>query len=150
MIFLFEQFAYSEKFLQSVLPLETKGGNWDLPKGFVTKSKSGDFVLDGVDLGLSAILSSRRQHGQLLLLHFPRLPGCFLLSFIILCQRLEGKRRGCSMEEKRSGGVWGHSLTHHLCLPGCQLPNHSLVIGTFLGIWCPSPCPLRGSTVLLM
>ena len=48
MIFLFEQFAYSEKFLQSVLPLEKKGGNWDLPKGFVTKSKSGDFVLDGV------------------------------------------------------------------------------------------------------
>ena len=48
MIFLFEQFAYSEKFLQSVLPLEMKGGNWDLPKGFVTKSKSGDFVLDGV------------------------------------------------------------------------------------------------------
>jgi len=48
MIFLFEQFAYSEKFLQSVLPLEKKGGNWDLPKGFVTKSKSGEFVLDGV------------------------------------------------------------------------------------------------------
>ena len=48
MIFLFEQFAYSEKFLQSVLPLEKKGGNWNLPKGFVTKSKSGDFVLDGV------------------------------------------------------------------------------------------------------
>ena len=48
MIFLFEQFAYSEKFLQDVLPLEKKGGNWDLPKGFVTKSKSGDFVLDGV------------------------------------------------------------------------------------------------------
>ena len=48
MIFLFEQFAYSEKFLQSVLPQEKKGGNWDLPKGFVTKSKSGDFVLDGV------------------------------------------------------------------------------------------------------
>lgn len=48
MIFLFEQFAYSEKFLQDVLPLEKKGGNWELPKGFVTKSKSGDFVLDGV------------------------------------------------------------------------------------------------------
>ena len=48
MFFLFEQFAYSEKFLQSVLPLEKKGGNWNLPKGFVTKSKSGDFVLDGV------------------------------------------------------------------------------------------------------
>ena len=48
MIFLFEQFAYSEKFLQSVLPQEKKGGNWDLPKGFVTKSKSGEFVLDGV------------------------------------------------------------------------------------------------------
>lgn len=48
MIFLFEQFAYSEKFLQSVLPLEKRGGNWDLPKGFVTKSKSGDFMLDGV------------------------------------------------------------------------------------------------------
>jgi hypothetical protein len=48
MIFLFEQFAYSEKFLQDVLPLEKKGGNWDLPKGFVTKSKSSDFVLDGV------------------------------------------------------------------------------------------------------
>lgn len=48
MIFLFEQFAYSEKFLQDVLPLEKRGGNWDLPKGFVTKSKSGDFVLDGV------------------------------------------------------------------------------------------------------
>ena len=48
MIFLFEQFAYSEKFLQDVLPQEKKGGNWDLPKGFVTKSKSGDFVLDGV------------------------------------------------------------------------------------------------------
>ena len=48
MIFLFEQFAYSEKFLQDVLPLEKKGGNWDLPKGFVTKSKSGEFVLDGV------------------------------------------------------------------------------------------------------
>ena len=50
MIFLFEQFAYSEKFLQSVLPLEKKGGNWDLPKGFVTKSKSGDFVLPKVFL----------------------------------------------------------------------------------------------------
>ena len=48
MIFLFEQFAYSEKFLQDGLPLEKRGGNWDLPKGFVTKSKSGDFVLDGV------------------------------------------------------------------------------------------------------
>lgn len=48
MIFLFEQFAYSEKFLQDVLPLEKKGGNWDVPKGFVTKSKSGGFVLDGV------------------------------------------------------------------------------------------------------
>lgn len=48
MIFLFEEFAYSEKFLQDVLPLEKKGGNWDLPKGFVTKSKSGEFVLDGV------------------------------------------------------------------------------------------------------
>ena len=48
MIFLFEQFVYSEKFLQDVLPLEKKGGNWDLPKGFVTKSKSGEFVLDGV------------------------------------------------------------------------------------------------------
>ena len=48
MIFLFEEFAYSEKFLQDILPLEKKGGNWDLPKGFVTKSKSGDFVLDGV------------------------------------------------------------------------------------------------------
>lgn len=48
MIFLFEQFAYSEKFLQSVLPQEKKSGNWDLPKGFVTKSKSGEFVLDGV------------------------------------------------------------------------------------------------------
>lgn len=48
MIFLFEQFVYSEKILQDVLPLEKKGGNWDLPKGFVTKSKSGDFVLDGV------------------------------------------------------------------------------------------------------
>ena len=48
MIFLFEQFAYSEKFLQDVLPLEKRGGNWELPKGFVTKSKSGDFVLDGV------------------------------------------------------------------------------------------------------
>lgn len=48
MIFLFEQFAYSEKFLQRVLPLEKKGRNWDLPKGFVTKSKSGEFVLDGV------------------------------------------------------------------------------------------------------
>ena len=43
MIFLFEQFAYGEKFLQEVLPLEKKGGNWDLPKGFVTKSKSGEF-----------------------------------------------------------------------------------------------------------
>ncbi len=30
MIFLFEQFAYGEKFLQDVLPLEKKGGNWDL------------------------------------------------------------------------------------------------------------------------
>lgn len=48
MIFLFEQFAYSEKFLQDVLPLEKKGGNWDLPKGFVTKSKSGGYTLDGV------------------------------------------------------------------------------------------------------
>lgn len=48
MIFLFEQFAYSEKFLQDVLPLEKKGGNWDLPKGFVTKSKSGGYALDGV------------------------------------------------------------------------------------------------------
>ena len=48
MIFLFEQLAYSEKFLQDVLPLEKKGGNWDLPKGFVTKSKSGGYTLDGV------------------------------------------------------------------------------------------------------
>ena len=48
MIFLFEQFAYSEKFLQEVLPLEKKGGNWDLPKGFVVKSKSGGYTLDGV------------------------------------------------------------------------------------------------------
>ena len=48
MFFLFEQFAYSEKFLQDVLPLEKKGGNWDLPKGFVTKSKSGGYALDGV------------------------------------------------------------------------------------------------------
>lgn len=48
MISLFEEFAYSEKFLQDVLPLEKKGGNWNLPKGFVTKSKSGEFVLDGV------------------------------------------------------------------------------------------------------
>ena len=48
MIFLFEQFAYSEKFLQDILPLEKKGGNWDLPKGFVAKSKSGGYTLDGV------------------------------------------------------------------------------------------------------
>ena len=48
MIFLFEQLAYSEKFLQDVLPLEKKGGNWDLPKGFVAKSKSGGYTLDGV------------------------------------------------------------------------------------------------------
>ena len=48
MFFLFEQFAYGEKFLQEVLPLEKKGGNWDLPKGFVVKSKSGGYTLDGV------------------------------------------------------------------------------------------------------
>lgn len=38
----------------------------------------------------------------------------------------KGRGGGCSMEEKRSE-----------VLPGCQLPNLSLVIGTSLGIWCP-------------
>ena len=48
MIFLFEQLAYSEKFLQDVLPLEKKGGNWNLLKGFVQKVSNGLRKLDGV------------------------------------------------------------------------------------------------------
>ncbi|MBO7512666.1 MAG: LlaJI family restriction endonuclease [Fibrobacter sp.] len=48
MIFLFEQFAYSEKFLQSVLPLREKGSDWNLPKGFVQRESKGLCKLDGV------------------------------------------------------------------------------------------------------
>lgn len=48
MIFLFEQFAYKQKFLEKVLPQTGKESNWALPKGFVKKTKSEDLELDGV------------------------------------------------------------------------------------------------------
>lgn len=49
MIFLFEQHSYTEEYLNKVLPFtDGKDRCWNVPKGFVARSSSGGFVLDGV------------------------------------------------------------------------------------------------------